>query len=69
MALSSFARSGLSRVTSPSNAVISGTPTGTYTDGGFTYNYFSFTGNSTLTVNQPGFADILHVGGGGGGGR
>ena len=69
MALSSFARSGLSRVTTPSNAVISGTPTGTYTDGGFTYNYFSFTGNGTLTVDSVGLADILIVAGGGCGGH
>ena len=68
MALSSFARSGLSRVTSSSNAVISGTPTGSYTDSGINYNYFTFTGNGTLTVDSAGFADVLVVGGGGAGG-
>jgi hypothetical protein len=67
MAVSSFKRSGLARVTSPSNAVINGSPTGTYADGGVNYAYFTFTANGTLTVNSAGFADVLCVGGGGGG--
>lgn len=67
MAVSSFKRSGLARVTSPSAAVISGTPTGTYSSGGKNYAYFSFTGNGTLTVASAGLADVLVVGGGGGG--
>ena len=69
MAINSFARAGLSRVSSPGNAVISGTPTGTYTDSGFNYAYFTFTSSSTLTVTTAGFADVLIVGGGGGGGQ
>ena len=68
MALSSFSRSGLSRVSQIPSAVINGAATGTYTDSGITYNYYSFTGNGTLTVNNAGLADILVVGGGGGGG-
>jgi len=66
MAISSFKRSGLSRVTSPKAAVISGTPTGTYSSGGKNYSYFQFTGNGSLTVVQQGYADVLVLGGGGG---
>lgn len=47
------------------NAVISDTPTGSYTG----YQYWSFTASGTLTVTTAGFADVLVVGGGGGGGR
>ena len=71
MAISSFSRSGLARVNNIVNpwAVISNTPTGTYTSGDSDYAYFTFTGNGTLTVTEAGFADILVVGGGGGGAR
>jgi hypothetical protein len=69
MAISSFKRSGLARVTSPSAADFSGTPTGTYTDNGVNYKYLTFTGNGTLTVTKAGFADVLIVGGGGPGGN
>ena len=66
MAISSFSNSGLSRVNQAPNAVINGSPTGSYSSGGITYNYFTFTGNSTLTVNSEGVADVLVVAGGGG---
>lgn len=48
-------------------ATISDTPTGSFTDGGVTYNYWRFTASGTLTVTQPGLADILVLGGGSGG--
>ena len=50
------------------NAVISGAPTGTYTDAGTDYAYYEFTASGTLTVTTAGFADVLVIGGGGGGG-
>jgi hypothetical protein len=49
-------------------ANISNTPTGTYTSGGVSYKYVSFTSSGTLTVTRAGFCDVLVVGGGGGGG-
>jgi len=49
-------------------ANFSNTSTGTYTDGGFSYKYVTFTGNGTLTVTKAGFADVLVIGGGGAGG-
>jgi len=64
MAISSFRRSGLSRVTSFPFANFSNTATGTYTNNGINYKYVSFTSNGTLTITQTGFADILLVGGG-----
>lgn len=58
--------------TTPGAAVVSGTtgsPTlGTVTTGGTTYNVYSFTGDGSITISEPGFADILVVAGGGGGG-
>jgi hypothetical protein len=50
-------------------AEVSGTPTGTYTDGGIDYAYWTFNSNGSLTVTKAGFLDILVVGGGGGGAR
>jgi len=44
------------------------TATGTYTDGGIDYKYITFTGSGDLIVDQAGFADILVIGGGAGGG-
>lgn len=68
MALSSFAQSGLSRVVTRQVpwAVVSGAPTGSYTSSGVTYNFWSFTGNGTLTVATSGYIDVVVVGGGGG---
>jgi hypothetical protein len=66
MAISSFKRSGLSRVVSTPSANFSDTATGTYTDNGVSYKYLTFTGNGTLTVTKAGFADVLVIGGGGG---
>ena len=43
--------------------------TGTYTTGGISYKYITFTGIGDLIVDQAGFADILVIGGGGGGGN
>jgi hypothetical protein len=67
MALSTFSGSGLLRLGITNNAVISTAPTGDYADGGVTYDYWEFTSSSTLTVSQAGLADVLVVGGGGGG--
>ncbi len=44
------------------------TATGTYTDGGIDYKYITFTGSGELVVDQAGFADVLIVGPGAGGG-
>ena len=41
--------------------------TGTYTDGGISYKYITFTGSGSLVVDRAGFADVLVIGGGGGG--
>jgi hypothetical protein len=66
MALSSFSRSGLSRVVDravlPAN--FSNTATGTYSSGGVDYKYLTFTANGTLTVTSAGFLDMALVGGG-----
>lgn len=67
MAINSLARSGLSRVSSPGNAVIDGTPTGTYTDSGINYAYFTYNSSSSITISRSGLATVLCVGGGGGG--
>jgi len=48
--------------------VISGSPTGTYSDSGKNYAYFQFTGNGSLSVAEPGFVDVLVVAAGGGAG-
>jgi hypothetical protein len=56
-------------VTGEPYATVSDTPTGSYTDGGVDYAYWTFTSNGTLTVTEPGLLDILCVGGGGGGAR
>ena len=45
------------------------TATGTYTTGGISYKYITFTGSGDLIVDQAGFADVLVIGGGGGGGN
>jgi hypothetical protein len=47
------------------NAVISDTPTGSYTG----YQYWLYNASGTLNVSTAGFADVLVVGGGGGGGN
>jgi hypothetical protein len=69
MAISSFKRAGLSRVVSvvPPNADFSNTATGTYTDGGVSYKYVTFTGAGSLVVTKTGMLDYLIVGAGGGG--
>jgi len=43
--------------------------TGTFSSGGISYKYITFTGIGELIVDQAGFADILVIGGGGGGGH
>ena len=45
-------------------ATISTTPTGTYNDGTFDYDFWIFKSNSTLTVTSAGRIDYLIVGGG-----
>ena len=51
------------------NAVLSNTPTGTYSAGtpSVSYAYYTFTASGTATVTTAGYADILVVAGGGGG--
>ena len=49
-------------------AVLSNTPTGTYSSGGTAYAYYEFTASGTATVTTAGVVDVLLVGGGGGGG-
>lgn len=49
------------------NADFSNAATGTYTSGGFSYKYVSFTATGTLTVTKDGLADVLVVGSGAGG--
>ena len=45
------------------------TATGTYTDGtGQSWKYLTFTGTSSVTIDQAGFCDLLIVSGGGSGG-
>ncbi len=50
-------------------AVVSGTtgaPTvTTYTDGGFSYTAYAFTGSGSITFSAPGYCEALVVGGGG----
>jgi hypothetical protein len=53
---------------SVAGAAISDTPTGNYTDGGVTYDYWTYNASGTLNVTTAGFADVLVVGGGGAGG-
>lgn len=50
------------------NANFSNSATGTYTSGGKSYKYVTFTSNGTLTITQEGWADFLVCGAGGGGG-
>jgi len=45
------------------------TATGTYSSGGDSFKYVTFTGSGSLVVDRAGFADILVVGGGGSGSR
>ena len=53
----------------PQPAVISSpAPTGQYTDVDWTWNYYTFTGSGTLTVDTEGLIEALIVGGGGGSG-
>ena len=45
-----------------------GSPTtGTYTDSGINYKYYSFTGSGSITFAKSGLVDCLIIGGGGGG--
>lgn len=48
-----------------------GTPgTGTFTDSNsFTWSYYDYTGNGSITIETAGYADVLVVGGGGAGAR
>lgn len=48
------------------NANFTNTATGTYSSGGINYKYITFAGNGTLTIDEPGLADVLVVAGGGG---
>jgi hypothetical protein len=66
MAVSSFKRSGLSRVVqlNPAPANFSNTATGTYSSGGKNYKYVTFDTTGTLTITAPGLIRILTVGGG-----
>jgi hypothetical protein len=45
-------------------AAVSDTPTGDYTSGGITYDYWEFTASGTLNVSTAGLVDVLVVGGG-----
>jgi hypothetical protein len=49
-------------------AISSPAPTGNYTDGGVTYDYWEFNSSSSIDVSTAGLADVLVVGGGGGSG-
>jgi hypothetical protein len=49
-------------------ALISNTPTGSFTTGGVDYDCVIFKTNGTLTVTRGGLADVFIVGGGGAGG-
>jgi hypothetical protein len=51
------------------NAVLSNTPSGTYTSGGTAFAWYEFTASGTATVTTAGLADVLAVGGGGAGGK
>ena len=46
------------------HALISNNPTGTYTAGGHSYTFYTFTASGTLTVTAGGLCDVLIVGGG-----
>jgi len=67
MTMSSFSGSGLIGSV-PGHAVISDTPTGTYTSGSASYSYWTLTASGSLNVTTAGLADVLVVGAGGGGG-
>ena len=47
-------------------ATISTTATGSYTDGGISYDYWDFTSNGSLVISEGGLVDVLVVGAGGG---
>jgi hypothetical protein len=49
-----------------SYATIGTAATGSFTDGGVDYDYWDFTGNGSLVIDEGGVLDILVVGGGGG---
>jgi hypothetical protein len=49
-------------------ADFSNAASGTYTDGGISYKYLTFTASGTLTVTKAGFAEVVCVAAGGGGG-
>ena len=66
MALTTFSGSGLQRAGQTANAVISDTPTGNYSSGGVTFDYWAFDSSGSISVTQAGLADVLVVGGGGG---
>ena len=51
-----------------SNANFTDTATGTYSDSGVNYKYLTFTSSGTVTIDRAGFADVLIVGAGSGGG-
>ena len=50
-------------------ASVSTTATGSFTDGGITYDYWEYTGNGSLVVDSDGLLDVLVVAGGGGAGN
>jgi len=50
------------------NANFTNAATGTFSSGGISYKYITFTGSGDLIVDQAGFADVLLVAGGAGGG-
>ena len=51
-----------------SYARISATPTGSFADSGYNYDYWDFTGNGSLVIDEGGLLEVLVVGGGGGAG-
>ena len=53
--------------TIPTATISSPAPTGQYTDGDGTWDYYEFTSSGSLTVDRSGLATVLVVGGGGGG--
>lgn len=63
----SFTRNTLKPSPALTFARISTPKTGTYTDGGVTYDYWKFTTTSTIDIAEAGAVDILVVGGGGNG--
>lgn len=48
-------------------ATVTDTPTGTFNDGTYDWDYWDFTSNGSLVIAEDGLLDILVVGGGGGG--